>query len=103
MGTVSLPVHVGLEHRGGLGPGAAPWFPPAGTFAAIGGRATVARLVAGLYDRIERDPALRPAFGHDLTGERERQKLFFEAWFGGSPAYFDAAWRPGLKVRHEAI
>jgi truncated hemoglobin YjbI len=56
-----------------------------------------------LYDRIETDAVLRPAFNPDLTGERERQKLFFEAWFGGAPTYFDAAWRPGLKVKHEAI
>jgi truncated hemoglobin YjbI/ankyrin repeat protein len=100
---VPLAVQTGLDHRGGFGPDVVPLFPPAGTFAALGGREAVARLVTGLYDRIEADPVLRPAFNHDLTGERERQKLFFEAWFGGAPTYFDAAWRRGLNARHEKI
>jgi truncated hemoglobin YjbI/ankyrin repeat protein len=72
-------------------------------FAALGGRAAVARLVDGLYDRIEADTVLRPAFNRDLTRERERQKLFFEAWFGGAPTYFDAGWPPGLKAAHGSV
>jgi ankyrin repeat protein/truncated hemoglobin YjbI len=56
-----------------------------------------------LYDRIEADPALRPAFSRDLAHERDKQKLFFEAWFGGSSAYFDADWPPGLQAAHGAV
>src|SRR5262245_55036480 len=101
----SLPLSVQprLDHRGGVGLGAVPLFPPAGTFEALGGRVAVARLVDGLYDRIEMDTVLRPAFNRDLTRERERQKRFFEAWFGGVPTYFDAAWPPGLKAVHEPV
>jgi truncated hemoglobin YjbI/ankyrin repeat protein len=98
-----LPVQISLDHRGGIAPGAAPLFPPAGTFEALGGREAVARLVDGLYDRFETDPILRPVFSGDLTAEREKVKLFFEAWFGGAPTYFDRQWPPGLKAAHGGI
>jgi truncated hemoglobin YjbI/ankyrin repeat protein len=101
--SIPLPVQTGLDHRAGLGPGDVPLFPPAGTFEALGGREAVARLVDGLYDRIETDAVLRPVFNRDMTRERENQKLFFEAWFGGAPTYFDAEWSPGLKARHGGI
>jgi truncated hemoglobin YjbI/ankyrin repeat protein len=102
-GSFRLQVQTGLEHRGGFGPDIAPLFPSPETFEALGGREAVARLVDGLYDRIETDPVLRPAFNHDLTGEREKVKLFFEEWFGGASTYYDAGWRPGLKGRHRDI
>jgi truncated hemoglobin YjbI/ankyrin repeat protein len=101
--SLPLPVQTRLDHRGGLGPNVGSLFPPAGTFEALGGREAVARLVDGLYDRIETDPVLRPAFGRDLTGEREKVKLFFEAWFGGEPTYFDEEWRHGLQATHGGI
>lgn len=101
--SVSLPVQAGLDHRGVFGSGDAPLFPPAGTFEALGGREAVARLVDGLYDRFETDPVLRPAFSGDLTAEREKVKLFFEAWCGGAPTYFDREWPPGLKAAHGGI
>ena len=87
----------------GIGRGGVALFPPPGTFEAIGGRAAVARLVDGLYDRIEKDDVLRPAFNRDLTREREKVKLFFEAWFGGAPTYFDAAWPPSIKAVHAPV
>ncbi len=86
-----------------MGSGGGLLFPPAHTFAALGGREAVTRLVDGLYDRIERDAVLRPAFSRDLTRERERQKLFFEEWFGGDAVYFNSEWPPGLKTAHGAI
>jgi truncated hemoglobin YjbI/ankyrin repeat protein len=97
------PIQTRLDHRGVFGQSDAPLFPPDGTFAALGGQEAVARLVDGLYDRIETDAVLRPAFNPDLAGERAKVKLFFEAWFGGPPTYFDAAWRHGLKRAHERI
>jgi truncated hemoglobin YjbI/ankyrin repeat protein len=103
MGSKPLQVQTSLDHRGAFGPGDALLFPPAGTFEALGGREAVAKLVDGLYDRIETDSVLRPAFNRDLAREREKLKLFFEAWFGGVPTYFDAGWRPGLKAAHEPI
>lgn len=80
-----------------------PPFPPAGMFEALGGRETVSRLVDGLYDRIEADRILRPAFNRDLVKEREKLKRFFEAWLGGAPTYFDADWPPGLKAAHASV
>lgn len=99
--STALPIQPNLDHRGGLK--TAPLFPPAGTFEAIGGRAAVSKIVDGLYNGIEADSLLRPAFGRDLTLEREKVKLFFEAWFGGESTYFDTHWNPGLKGRHEGI
>ena len=72
MSSTRLPIQTGLDHRGGLGAGAAALFPPPGTLEALGGRDAIARLVDGLYDRFEWDPVLRPAFSRDLTSERER-------------------------------
>lgn len=107
MGSISLQVQTSLDHRGPFGPRPegtnASLFPPARTFEALGGQAAVAKLVDGLYDRIETDTVLRPAFNRDLTRERERQKRFFEAWFGGAPTYFDPAWPPGLKEVHQPV
>ena len=101
--SIPLPVQPSLDHRGVFGSGDAPLFPPAGTFESLGGREAVARLVDGLYDRIETDAVLRPAFFRDLAEEREKLKLFFEAWFGGLPAYFDAEWRQGLRAAHAGV
>jgi truncated hemoglobin YjbI/ankyrin repeat protein len=102
-GVRSLQVQTDLSHRGGFGPGAAALLPPAGTLEALGGRNAVARLVDGLYDRIETDTLLRPTFHRDLTEERKKLKRFFEAWFGGVPTYFNTAWPPGLKAAHGGI
>jgi truncated hemoglobin YjbI/ankyrin repeat protein len=101
--SLPFPVQTGLKHRGVFGSGDAPLFPPDGTFEALGGREAVARLVDGLYDRIEKDAVLRPAFHHDLTEHRQKVKLYFEAWFGGDQAYFNAEWRHGLGPTHWGI
>lgn len=96
-------VQLSLDHRSVFKKSRLPLFPPADTFKALGGQAAIAKLVDGLYNQIERDSLLRPAFNRDLTRERERQKHFFEAWFGGDPSYFDAAWPPGLKEVHVPV
>lgn len=101
--SIPLPLQTNLAHRGGVGPDDTTLFPPPGTFEALGGRAAVARIVDGLYDRLETDPLLRPAFSRDLTMERQKVKLFFEVWFGGRPTYFNKDWPPGLKAAHGGI
>jgi truncated hemoglobin YjbI/ankyrin repeat protein len=68
----------------------------------IGGHATIAALIDGLYDRIETDPVLRPLFGRDLANEREAQKRFFLEWLGGDTAYSDRAHLP-LAHRHDLL
>ena len=98
-----LPVQTSLDHRGGIVHAGAELYPPAGAFEAIGGREAIARLVDGLYDRIEADPVLRPAFSRNLAHEREMLKLFFEAWFGGPSTYFDTRSRHGLRATHGGI
>jgi truncated hemoglobin YjbI len=99
---IPLSLQPRLDHRGGIGVDA-PLFPPPAMFEAMGGRAAIARLVDGLYDRFESDRILRPAFIRDLAEERQKVKRFFEAWFGGEATYFDAAWSPGLKGAHAGI
>ena len=69
-------------------------------FARIGGRAAVAVLIDGLYDRIEADVALRPLFGRELTAERQAQKQFFTDWLGGEGGYRSQL---PLKHRHELL
>ncbi|HEY3284444.1 MAG TPA: ankyrin repeat domain-containing protein [Armatimonadota bacterium] len=92
-----------LNHRSGPDADDASHLPPAGAFEALGGREAIARLIDGLYDRIESDGLLRPAFSRDLTRERGKQKLFFEEWLGGAASYFGAEWPPGLKVAHGSV
>ena len=101
--TTALPVQTRLEHRGVFGNSDAPLFPPEGSFETLGGRDAVARLVDGLYDRIERDKILRPAFNRDLTKERVMVKRFFEEWFGGASAYYITEWRLGLQNTHAGV
>jgi len=68
----------------------------------IGGHATIAALIDGLYDRIETDPLLRPLFGRDLANERAAQQRFFAEWLGGDTAYSDRAHLP-LAHRHDLL
>jgi truncated hemoglobin YjbI len=97
---MGLPLQPGLDHRGRFGDGDAPLFPPPETLDALGGPDTVARLVDGLYDRIEADTLLRPAFTGDLTRERENQKEFFTAWLGSFQPLFDSESRHELRLAH---
>jgi ankyrin repeat protein len=52
-------------------------------FVALGGRAAIAKIVEGLYDRLERDAELARLFRSRRSGERDRLKEFFETIFGG--------------------
>lgn len=103
LGDSLVALHTGLQHRGAIGQDGGQLFALGGTYEAIGGGEAIGRLVDRLYDRLEADPVLRPAFGRDLANERAKVKRFFEAWFGGSQAYFDTDWPPGLQVAHAGI
>lgn len=92
-----------MEHRRFLArPEAHRPFVDSDLFARLGGRAAVAVLVEGLYDRVEADADLRPLFGRDLADEREAQARFFNEWLGGEAEYTDRAWLP-LKHRHDLL
>ena len=69
-------------------------------FERLGGRESVERLVDAFYDRIERDPELRPIFPEDLGPGREKQKLFLEQWLGGEERYSRRHGQPMLRRRH---
>jgi hemoglobin len=72
----------------------------ANLFERIGGRPVIERIVQEFYDRVERDPELRPLFPEDLTQGREKQALFLEQWLGGEPRYSALYGHPRLRIRH---
>ena len=86
-----------LAHRGQL---AQRLRPDDSLFARLGGRATLARVIDGLYDRIEADKELRPLFRPSLFEERVKQKAFFEEWTGGEPGYSHHHAYNSLRQRH---
>ena len=56
-------------------------------FEKIGGAKTINKVVEIFYDRVEKDPYLRPLFPKSLHHGRQMQKLFLEEWLGGRPLY----------------
>ena len=89
-----------LAHRGGL---ASRLRPDPTLFERIGGRSVVARIIDGLYDRIEDDDSLRAMFTRTLTSERMKQKAFMEEWMGGEPGYTRHHAYGGIRNRHGHI
>jgi hemoglobin len=65
-----------------------------------GGDAPFRRMVERFYDRIERDPLLRPMFPADLVPGREHQFLFITQYFGGPQRYQELRGHPRLRMRH---
>lgn len=66
----------------------------------VGGREGVARIVEAFYARIETDAELRALFPEDMSGGREKQKLFLEQWLGGEARYSRRYGDPRLRRRH---
>lgn len=69
-------------------------------YEAIGGEATVARLVDAFYRRVARHPDLAPIFPKDLTETRHKQFAFLTQFFGGPPLYSQQYGPPNLRRRH---
>ena len=69
-------------------------------FERIGGREVVRRITEDFYERVERDPELRPLFPEDLASGREKQAMFLEQWLGGEPLYSQRFGHPRLRRRH---
>ena len=90
--------HTQITHRGEIPVSAIR--PDQTLIVRIGGRDVVARIVDGLYDRIEKGKTLRPMFVGNLTEERAKQKDFWEEWFGGEPKYTHHHAYNGLRNRH---
>ena len=103
MAMLKIDLEYSMEHRRFLAhPEAHHPFADGNLVGRIGGHATIAALIDGLYDRIETDPLLRPLFGSDLANEREAQQRFFAEWLGGDTAYSDRAHLP-LAHRHDLL
>lgn len=69
-------------------------------FDRLGGREGVGILIDRFYDLVEADPELRPLFPEDMRAGREKQKWFFEQWFGGEFLYSQRFGHPRLRRRH---
>jgi len=66
----------------------------------VGGDETFQRLVDVFYERIERDPLLRPMFPANLEPGKHRQYLFLTQFFGGPARYNVHRGHPRLRLRH---
>ncbi len=99
-GPHSSAVHAVLRHRGGLAPELRP---DPTLFQRVGGRSVIAKVIDGLYDRIEVDSDLRPMFTRTLAPERMKQKAFLEEWMGEEPGYTHHHAYGGIKNRHGHI
>lgn len=66
----------------------------------IGGSEVIRRIVWDFYERVERDPELRPLFPEDMAPGREKQALFLEQWLGGEPRYSELYGHPRMRRRH---
>ncbi|MEO8208552.1 MAG: globin, partial [Chloroflexota bacterium] len=66
-----------------------------------GGSAFFESLVGRFYERVARDPALRPLYPEaDLAGARHRLTLFLIQYWGGPRTYDDERGHPRLRMRH---
>lgn len=68
---------------------------------AVGGHETFVRLVDRFYEGVAEDLVLRPMYpDEDLTGARERLRLFLEQYWGGPATYSEQRGHPRLRMRH---
>jgi hemoglobin len=70
-------------------------------FAAVGGEATFAKLVAEFYARVAQDPVLRPLYPEeDLGPAEQRLRMFLMQYWGGPTTYSEERGHPRLRMRH---
>lgn len=69
-------------------------------YSLVGGDAFFQRLVDLFYDRVEKDPILRPLFPPDLEPGKQWQFLFLRQIFGGPTDYVAERGPPRLHKRH---
>ena len=65
----SMSVTTEVDHRGGMALVAEHLHPPVDILQRVGGPDAIAKIIDGLYDRIEADQVLRPMFGKRLEAE----------------------------------
>ena len=67
----------------------------------LGGHRFFERLVDDFYQRVGADSSLRPMYPEeDLTGAKERLRLFLEQYWGGPTTYSERRGHPRLRMRH---
>lgn len=75
--------------------------PTTSVYDQAGGREFFAKLVAGFYDAVAGDPALRALYPEeDLGPAADRLRMFLEQYFGGPTAYQEQRGHPRLRIRH---
>jgi hemoglobin len=67
----------------------------------FGGEPFFERLVEAFYERVAKDPVLRPMYPPgDLTAARRRLTMFLEQYWGGPQTYSEERGHPRLRMRH---
>lgn len=67
----------------------------------FGGHAFFSSLVHAFYERVARDPILRPMYpGDDMAGAERRLRMFLEQYWGGPTTYNEERGHPKLRMRH---
>ena len=67
----------------------------------VGGEAAFRLLVDRFYDGVAADPVLRPLYPEpDLSGARDRLRMFLVQYWGGPTTYDDLRGHPRLRMRH---
>lgn len=67
----------------------------------FGGHAFFDSLVHAFYERVARDPILRPMYPEgDLSGAEDRLRWFLEQYWGGPTTYDEMRGHPRLRMRH---
>ena len=67
----------------------------------MGGEDTFVRLVDRFYDGVAEDPLLRPMYPEqDLTGAKDRLRMFLVQYRGGPKDYGATRGHPRLRIRH---
>jgi hemoglobin len=75
---------------------------PATLYEVVGGEAFFRRLVDAFYDGVADDEVLVRLYPEapDLSGARDRLRLFLEQYWGGPTTYNDTRGHPRLRMRH---
>ncbi|MBI1352310.1 MAG: globin [Actinomycetales bacterium] len=67
----------------------------------FGGEAFFEGLVHGFYERVARDPILRPMYpDEDLSAAERRLRMFLMQYWGGPQTYSEERGHPRLRMRH---
>ncbi|HET9730741.1 MAG TPA: globin [Acidimicrobiia bacterium] len=74
--------------------------PGVSVFQLVGGQSFFDALVDRFYERVERDPRLRPLYPEDLAPGRRALALFLGQYWGGPPEYSAEKGHPRLRMRH---